>query len=77
MTSFLSSNDRISVHFDNIHLKYSTYFEVHCHSMVSKYENFRCLFCDVITNKPYIGSTDNCTLFDALISLWVIGLSFD
>ena len=41
VASFLSSNDSISFLFDNIYLKLSThaYFEVHFHSMVSKYEN--------------------------------------
>ena len=36
MASFLSSNGRISAHFDNIHLKLSThaYFEVHFKSML-------------------------------------------
>ena len=40
MASFLSSHGRISVNFDNIHLKLSThaYSEVHFHSMLSKYE---------------------------------------
>ena len=41
MANFLSSNGRISTHFDDIHLKLSTNanFEVQFHSMKSKYEN--------------------------------------
>ena len=41
MARCLSSNGRISVHFDDIHLRLSThgYFEVCFHSMFSKYEN--------------------------------------
>ena len=41
MASFLSSNGRVSTHFDGIHLKLSihAYFDVRFHSMPSKYEN--------------------------------------
>ena len=41
MASFLFSNCRTSVHFDNTHLKLSThaYFKVRFQSMLIKYEN--------------------------------------
>ena len=41
MASVLSSSGRISVHFDNVHLNLPrhAYFEVHFHSMLSKYGN--------------------------------------
>ena len=40
MSSFLPSNGRISVHFDNIHLKLSTHvhFEVRFYPMLSEYK---------------------------------------
>ena len=40
MARFLSSNGRISTHFEDIHQKLSTHasYEVHFHSMLSKYE---------------------------------------
>ena len=46
MASFLSSNGRISVHFNNIQLKLLThaYFDVHLHSILSKYENSKNIF---------------------------------
>ena len=55
MASFLSSNGRNSVHFDSIHLEFSThaYFEVHILSMLSEYGNSKNIFCDVITNELY------------------------
>ena len=53
MASFLSSNGRISVHFDNIHLKLSTYVYsmVPSHSMRSKSKTLKIYFYDVITNE--------------------------
>ena len=55
MAGFLSSNGRISVHFDDIHQKLSkpANFEVRFHSMLSKYENSKMDIYDVITNELY------------------------
>jgi len=41
MASFLALNGCISVYFEKLHLKLSThaYFEMHFHSILSKYEN--------------------------------------
>ena len=77
MASFLSSNGHISLHFDNIHLKLSHILRCTFTPWCQNMEILEIYFYDVITNKLYIGNTDNCTLFDSLISLWVIGLSFD
>ena len=56
MASFLSSIGRISVHFDNINLKFSTHvhFDLRFHSMLSKRENSKIGFYEVITNELYI-----------------------
>ena len=53
IASFLSSNGYILAHFDNIHLKFPThaYFEVSFHLMLSKYENSKNRFYDVVTNE--------------------------
>ena len=50
MASSLSSNGRISAHFGNIYLKFSTYayFEVHFHPMLSNYQNSKKDFYDII-----------------------------
>ena len=55
MARFLSSNGRISAHFHDIHLKFSThaYFEVCFHFMLSKYEILKIDFHDVITHELY------------------------
>ena len=54
MASLLSSNDRVSVHFENIHLSLSTaYFEALFHSMLSKHEHSKRYFYDVIRDGIY------------------------
>ena len=54
--SFLSSNGRILAHLDNSNLKLSThaYFEMRFHSMLSRYENSKGKFYDVITNELFL-----------------------
>ena len=53
MTRYLYSDSRISAHFDNMYISLSkhAYFEVHFHNILSKYENSKHTFYDVITNE--------------------------
>ena len=46
MSTFLSSNGRISANFGNVHTKYSahSYFKVYFYSIVSKSENSKNIF---------------------------------
>ena len=55
MARFLSSNGRISTHFDDIHLKLSKhgYFEVRFHSMLSNMKILKLDFCDNIIIELY------------------------
>ena len=55
MSSFLSSNGRISVRFDNIRPTFSThaYFEASFHSILSKHDIPKIDFYDAITIEIY------------------------